>query len=397
MNSYLASLGPSLANHVWQSTIFTTIAWLLTLVLRRNRARTRHAIWVAASIKFLVPFALLASFGNLLSSRKQPVVPAAYSAIDVVEEPFAATALQAPTSSLQATTLRKQFEKALPACLGALWLAGVGTVLFGWRNRWRVVSAKLYHATAATKGRELQILRRLESACLPRQNRAVLSLLMSAERMEPGVFGIFRPVLVWPEQLSARLDDEHIEAILAHELTHIVGRDNLTAAAHMLVEAIFWFHPLVWWMERQMVKEREQACDEAVVELGGSAETYAEGLLKTCRFCLESPLPCVAGITGADLRRRVAAIVSGHAQIKMSWPKKAFLATVAAGVLTVPMVLGQAMGTHLAKAQTASVPNSQTAISAEHLRSLYQQPVKATASAVPVYDSSAKSFCASFT
>lgn len=354
MNSYLASLGPSLANHVWQSTIFATIAWLLTLVLRRNRARMRYGIWLAASIKFLVPFTLLASFGNLLPSRKQPVAPAAYSAIDVVEEPFAATALQVPTSSLHATTLRQQFERPLPACLGALWLAGVGTVLFGWRNRWRVVSATLHHGTAATKGRELQILRRLESVCVPTQHREVLSLLMSAERMEPGVFGIFRPVLIWPEQLSEKLDDEHIEAIFAHELAHVANKDNLTAAAHMLVEALFWFHPLVWWMERQMVKERERACDEAVVEMGRSAETYAESLLKTCRFCIESPLPCVAGITGADLKRRVTDIITGYVPTEMSWPKRALLVVVAVGVLTVPMVLTQAMeARHLGEAQTA--------------------------------------------
>jgi len=159
--------------------------------------------------------------------------------------------------------------------------------------------------------------------------------------MEPGIFGVFRPVLVWPKQLSEHLDDHHIEAVVAHELTHVARRDNLTASIHMLVEAAFWFHPLVWWIERQMIKEREQACDETVVAMGRSAETYAESLLKTCWFCIESPLPCVAGVTGADLKRRVAEIITGRVLLRIGWPKKLLLALAAVCVIAAPVVLGQ--------------------------------------------------------
>ena len=49
-----------------------------------------------------------------------------------------------------------------------------------------------------------------------------------------------------------------------------------------------------------MLEERERACDEAVVQLSGRREAYAESLLKVCQFCVESPLTCVSGITGAD-------------------------------------------------------------------------------------------------
>ncbi len=128
--------------------------------------------------------------------------------------------------------------------------------------------------------------------------------------MEPGILGVFRPALLWPERLSEKLEDEHIEAIMAHELEHVRRRDNLTAMLHMVVEALFWFHPMVWWIERRMVEERERACDEAVVQMGGSAEAYAESLLKACRFCLESPMVCMAGITGADLKMRIQSIMT---------------------------------------------------------------------------------------
>ena len=57
------SLSP-FANHLWQSTLFALAAGLLTLMLRKNRAAIRHGVWLAASVKFLVPFSLLISLGQ---------------------------------------------------------------------------------------------------------------------------------------------------------------------------------------------------------------------------------------------------------------------------------------------------------------------------------------------
>jgi beta-lactamase regulating signal transducer with metallopeptidase domain len=94
------------------------------------------------------------------------------------------------------------------------------------------------------------------------------------------------------------------------EMCHVRRRDNLTAANHMVVEAAFWFYPLVWWIRARLVEEREQACDEAVLQSGSDAEVYAEGILNVCKFYVESPLACVSGISGADLRKRVVRIMT---------------------------------------------------------------------------------------
>ena len=68
-----------------------------------------------------------------------------------------------------------------------------------------------------------------------------------------------------------------MKAILVHERCHIRCHDNLVAAIHMLVEAIFWFHPLVWWIGARLVEERERACDEEVLRRGADPEAYAAG------------------------------------------------------------------------------------------------------------------------
>ncbi len=193
------------------------------------------------------------------------------------------------------------------------------------------------NAVEVGEGRELEALRRLESAG---GLRTRIALRLSASAMEPGIFGITRPVLAWPDRISARLDDAHLEAILAHEICHVRRRDNLTAAIHMFVEAAFWFHPMVWWMGARLVEERERACDEEVLELCAQPEIYAQSILKVCEFCVESPLPCVAGVTGADLKKRIVQIMTDRVARRLNFGRKALLATVAFAAIAGPVLFG---------------------------------------------------------
>jgi beta-lactamase regulating signal transducer with metallopeptidase domain len=66
--------------------------------------------------------------------------------------------------------------------------------------------------------------------------------------LEPGVVGLLRPILLLPAGIAERLTLPQLETVLAHELCHVRRRDNLLASIHMIVEAVFWFYPLVWWI-----------------------------------------------------------------------------------------------------------------------------------------------------
>jgi uncharacterized protein (TIGR03435 family) len=337
MTEWLSSMGPAVGNHLWQSTAFAAVVWLATLLLRRNQARVRYVLWLAASVKFLIPFSLLVGLGSLLPKPQHVAVamPVSY-AVDTVAQPFTETPMDFAPVVVQASPMQR-FEHMVPLALGIVWLSGVMVVLAVWGVRWRQVAKTLRQAVLVENGREWEILRRLHKAMGAGRQ---VPLLISQKLMEPGMFGIFRPVLIWPERLSERLDDEHIEAILAHELRHARRKDNLTAVIHMMVEAAFWFYPLVWWMERRMVEERERACDEAVVEMGSRPGVYAESLLKACRFCVESPLTCVSGITGADLSKRILSIMTLRLE-RMGVGKKAALALFGFLVIATPILLGQ--------------------------------------------------------
>ncbi len=77
----------------------------------------------------------------------------------------------------------------------------------------------------------------------------------------------------------------------------------------MFVEALFWFHPAVWWIKLRLLDEQERACDEEVLRLGSEPMVYAESLLKICEFYVESPLTCVSGVISSNLKERVGRIM----------------------------------------------------------------------------------------
>jgi hypothetical protein len=162
----------------------------------------------------------------------------------------------------------------------------------------------------------------------------------STTLLEPGVVGVFRQVLMVPIGIQAHLSAAELEAILAHELCHLRRRDNLTAAIHMLVEALFWFHPLVWWIGGRLIAERERACDEGVVGAGADPRVYAQGILKVCRVYLQSPLACAAGVSGSNLKTRMERIMTGSTGARLSARKVALMSAAAVLAVSAPLAAG---------------------------------------------------------
>jgi uncharacterized protein (TIGR03435 family) len=108
----------------------------------------------------------------------------------------------------------------------------------------------------------------------------------------------------------------------------------------MLVETVFWFHPLVWWIKWRLIEERERACDEGVLGIGSEPQVYAESILKVCEFYLASPAPCAAGVTGGELKKRIEAIMTNRFTRKLSCGKKMILALAAVLVISGPVLTG---------------------------------------------------------
>jgi uncharacterized protein (TIGR03435 family) len=305
------SLSP-VANHLWQSTAFAVAAGLLTLALRRNPSRVRHWVWVAASLKFLVPLTLLAWRAAPISTERNFSI-----VLHQVSQPFA-TPVNAEILRMPA----QQPASILPVLLLVVWACGAAGFALSWWIRWRRI------ASAVRAASRVDLL-------LP------VPALSSPAFSEPGVYGVFRPVLLLPEGIIERLTAEQWKTVLAHELTHIRHRDNLIATVQMFVETVFWFHPLVWWIGKRIYLEKERACDEEVLRLGNDPQVYAQGILKVCEACLEAPLACVSGITGGNLRQRIERIVSNGAIPELSRARKLLLGFAAVTGIAIPIAIAQ--------------------------------------------------------
>ena len=335
-----AAVAPAVGNHLWQSTLFAAVSGLLTMTLRKNQARVRYALWLAASLKFLIPFSLLVGIGGQVGLlRSSDGIETGFTFVaDQFSQPFSQVTTPVVSHVARAAVTQSPAH-LLPGIIAAVWLCGFLLVVFVWCVRWRRMSAAVREASPLREGREVKALRRLERAGGIRRR---IEVFVSRASLEPGIFGIARPVLVWPEGISARLDDAQVEAILAHEVGHVRRRDNLFAAIHMLVEAIFWFHPLVWFLGTRLVEEREVACDEEVLEFGSERQVYAESILKICEFCVGSPLACVSGVTGADLKKRIVRIMTPVASRKLDFGKKLLLGAAGLLAIALPVAFGVA-------------------------------------------------------
>jgi bla regulator protein BlaR1 len=340
----------ALLNHLWQSTGVALLAWVLAIVLRNNSARVRYAIWLFASVKFLVPFQLL----TYLGARWPRTATSDSAQIYTVLEEFTRPLREAPLQSAAAASAHASFHTATVVwtLIGITWFSGFAVSLNKWISGWKSAMDMTVIAQPLIAGREFNALAQAwDNAGI----QSPIRLLLSAGGMEPGIFGITRPVLLWPTGLSDRLCDTQIQAIMAHEIEHVRRRDNLTAAIHAFVEAVFWFHPLVRWMSTRLSEERERACDERVMQQNAPLEAYAESILTVCAFCMEPAAPCVSGVSGADLKQRILRIMTGRSGAALSVGRKFLLVAVGMLLIAAPVGYGVLHGQ-----QVQPAPGDQT-------------------------------------
>ena len=312
-----------LANHLWQSTLFAVAVWLLTLMCRKNHASVRYWLWFSASVKFFIPFTVLMALGDRLewaSSAPQIATPAVSATLAQVSRPFVVDPAVGFLAVQEAPSSLDWFSLAI----FGVWMAGTIAMIVVRFRTWRRIRAAVRASSPWA----------VPSLPMP----AGINGRSTPGVMEPGVVGLWRPILLVPSGIEDDLTPHQLVAVLTHELCHIRRRDNVTAAVHMLAEAVFWFHPLVWWIGARLVDERERACDQEVLRTCGEPRTYAEGIVNVCKRYVESPLACVSGVGGSSVKDRIRDIMTNRAVAKLSAAKKVVLAAVGTVAVVAPML-----------------------------------------------------------
>jgi beta-lactamase regulating signal transducer with metallopeptidase domain len=317
-----------LLRHLLESTFFCLLLSGIAICLRRG-ATARYAVLLMGIGKFAIPTVVLTSTGEQMAS----LWPAArWLALVTYKLSVLFGAIQ------NAFPVRRDIE------IFSVWLVGTVAMLTLWAIRWRRSRPIL---AAATPSEEAAL--RHAQQLLPVYGK--VKLRRSNVEIEPALRGIFRPVVTIPQGLSDRLTPAELEGVLLHELAHVRRFDNLTGVfVHALV-CLFWFHPLLWILEKRLNIERERACDETVIACGLRPQVYAAGILKVCRFQLfDTAAPGISTMSGGDLKSRLSLILDVPASASLL-----FVPWLLIAALTIFMTLVPVAGGYCAQCAQSSV------------------------------------------
>ena len=310
----------AIGNHLWHCTVVGALAALVAVTLRSHQAKVRFWIWFIASVKFLVPFSLLISFGARTGyspdmERTLDVVSAPPLTIRAAQ-PFG---LESPAAmAVQAQTPEPDWWAVVTA---VVWCGGCLLIIAKRIGEWQLLRFALRASCEASIASEIPV----------RFTRALL---------EPSLIGWRQPVLLLPSGIVDSLTTPQLHSVLTHEVVHARRKDNLFAAVHMVIEVLFWFHPLVWVIGAQLVKERERACDEEVLRRGTEPRVYAEGILAVCRSYARSPWIVASGVTGWSMKQRMEEIMTNCGSRELTRFRTAALITAGACVVALPIITG---------------------------------------------------------
>jgi len=172
-------------------------------------------------------------------------------------------------------------------------------------------------------GFELRGLRQLRATGLPLRTlharlgtlaqrlgvRRTVALVESPVVTAPIVIGWLRPMIMLPLGLATSMPADWLDAILAHELAHLRRHDLVLRMLQRCVEILLFFHPVVWWLGRQLDDAREEACDDLVVDTLRNPLAYARALTELEAMRHPTPAALAAGATEGQLMPRIQHIL----------------------------------------------------------------------------------------
>ncbi len=247
----LISTGPAelLIASIWQGLALTAFAWAALKLAPGLRASTRFTLWL---IVFLL-VALLPGFA--LSRDLFSVYPSALPSVPQ-------TGFSLHLNIGWAFVLEAVWVLASLLSLARLLASGHQT---------RVVLRN----SVPVSGLDEEI-----QSVLQRNGKRSVEVRLSDAVDAPSVIGFFRPTIVLPRSLWSELTPDELKQILLHEKAHLDRGDDWTNLLQKLLRAACPLNPALFWAERHLCREREQACDDAVLDAAGNARAYATCLTK---------------------------------------------------------------------------------------------------------------------
>lgn len=270
-----------LFHSLWQGGIVALALWWIMRRLPASRASARYAASLVSLAAIVMGAVVTGSIMDVRFKANIPapqlvgtipnVTPAQAGLVQNAPQTDQPKEIQALANMGGAAISSVTPPEWLPwVCL--FWLAGCGIMsmrlLFQWLDVKRIPRSCLRVTDQAIH----DVLARLQGLMGIQNDIRILS---GEHIIGPSIYGVIAPTLLLPPALLLGVPVEQLEAIIAHELAHIRRHDYLVNLVQQLIEAVLFFNPAVWWINRQIRIEREACCDRLVVEVTGKPEAYA--------------------------------------------------------------------------------------------------------------------------
>jgi beta-lactamase regulating signal transducer with metallopeptidase domain len=296
---YVQALAWTLVNFLWQGAAIAAVAFVL-LRLTRDRATWQYAIGVAGlAVMLAVPVVTFV----VLAGRSTSVSAGAVGAADLTAVNAALLATNQPAVSHGPAALPS--APVYQVIVIGVWLAGVTILSLRLFGGW-VVARRLARRAIRPVGPDILALAARAAARL-RLSR-VVSIFESSLVSVPMLVGWIKPAVLLPAAALSGLSPDQIEALLAHELAHVMRHDYLVNLMQSGVETLLFYHPAVWWLSHEVREAREHCCDDLAVAASDRL-VYATALADLASIVATPGIALAA--TDGSLVSRVRRVLGG--------------------------------------------------------------------------------------
>jgi beta-lactamase regulating signal transducer with metallopeptidase domain len=295
------ALGWMVVHSLWQAMVIALITGVLMLILRKKSAQVRYivgnlalvAVFIAAVSTFYYYYSTetyaresVLSGLNIDKTKETTTASIPNNVItqNIIPDPqnegknlVITVAKEVKNDAFQSNTaiFKEYFNNNIPLIV-TIWVLGMALFLL------KLLSGISYTYIVRNRHNfpvDEYWVEKMEDLKTKLGIQKSIDLLESALVRSPVMVGHLKPVILFPIGVINRLNPQDVEAILAHEIAHIARHDYVFNILQSLVEALFYYHPAVWWLSTQVRNERESACDEIAIQLTGDSIHYAKTLV----------------------------------------------------------------------------------------------------------------------
>jgi len=334
---FIQTFGWTLLHSLWQGAIVALLYGITMVFLKKHSSKLRYYVSLIALL--IIPIMFVVTFLSIYPDT-ETVSTSNTGSMTVLTKPVDAALLKTYFYERDTQSFFKDlfnstllyFNKHLPL-LVMMWLLGMMIFSLRFLGGLAYTQRLKHHRTYEVPDRWKE---KLAEMCSTMKLSKPVKMFESAITKVPMIIGYFKPVILVPLGTFSHVPADQLEAIISHELTHIIRKDYLVNIIQSVIEVFFFFHPAVWWISKNIRIEREYHCDDMTLDFYNDPLIYVKALANIKEMETNVPRFATAFYNGKDqLMARIQRMIS-RPRVKPNFSEGIIIAVfLIFGILTI--------------------------------------------------------------